>query len=349
MDHVLPDFQGAVHAVGPGLVIEFDRVVQQDLIPTDVDQERGQRAQIGEVGRGVGIGGVLALEIQLDHFADIRSDHGICLSPGLIGLVGARHVGPGADTHRSCGQRQLLVTGCHQGGCGQPAACGISGNGQIVWRKTVIEQPAVGGHPVFDSGRKRLFGPQPIIEHEHCGLSRAGHLATERTMGVERAHHIPAAVQIQNGPLGLDARRPQPFGRPAGYRQRFDANIVGHPKGDFFHARPALVQADRGTRCGRIFLAQNTFQLDNLWSGHVQSLLTLHDSRLSYAILKRGESRADPHALSGAPAQSLPSVVSTSIGTRSPTTSCMAAVMWRASHSAARSASDSGASATISS
>jgi len=116
-----------------------------------------------------------------------------------------------------------------------------------------FEQPSIGCGRVLDGGGKRVHGSQPIIETEypHRGLDRQpGH---EIAMGLDRAGHIAAAVQIEHYAIAAEFRSFQPFRTYPSRVHRLVTDVAGEQMtiGDLVILRSQLRQAaklyDRGT------------------------------------------------------------------------------------------------------
>ena len=65
--------------------MQNDSVVEQDFVATDMDQERGEAAQVGAIGRGQRSMRIGAIEISRGHEVDIGDcDHRVRGSAGLV-------------------------------------------------------------------------------------------------------------------------------------------------------------------------------------------------------------------------------------------------------------------------
>ena len=142
MDHIVPDFEATFDTRRFRFFVEGNGVIQQNFIPTNMDQHRWQAAEISQIGRRIGMRGIAVTNIEARHtFKTMDGHHGVGHGSGLIRLVRAGHIRPRADRHRSRGHEDVIVTRRNQGRQGQAAPGRVPANGQIFWRKSLLNQP----------------------------------------------------------------------------------------------------------------------------------------------------------------------------------------------------------------
>ena len=151
-------YVGPYHRLGfhPGGASPLDQpggVVEQDLVLTDVQQQRRQAAQVGVEWREQRIGGVVVADVGLDHAARRgRGQHGVDLRLGPQRFTGPGQVGHRREGHRPRRQRLAGIAQRHQQHQGQVASGGIAGDDDPLRGDLVGQQPA-GSRTSFPIGK----------------------------------------------------------------------------------------------------------------------------------------------------------------------------------------------------
>ncbi len=80
-----------------------------------------------------------------------------------------------------------------------------------------------------------MLGRQPILQRQCLGLRRTADPRDHGAMRIDRAHHIAAAVQIENHAVPGCARCDDPFCRHAARREGLAGNVLGDSFCNLFH------------------------------------------------------------------------------------------------------------------
>jgi hypothetical protein len=148
---VATDLQRDVDVVGTRAAGQADRVVEQELVRADLDQQRREPGEVGEQRAGQGLRTVAGAEVELDEGLEVgldedRVDAG--LAPDARAAQG--EVDPGGE--QDCGGR-LRESGFarrEQGGEGQAAAGRVAGDDDVARVDAGCQELAVAGDSVLD-------------------------------------------------------------------------------------------------------------------------------------------------------------------------------------------------------
>src|ERR1700724_2929536 len=70
----------------------------------------------------------------------------------------------GDMTKAAAGMGQAVIAGVDQGGDGEPAAGGLSREGDVRWGCAVVQEGFVGCQSVVDRCRIRMLGGEPVVD-----------------------------------------------------------------------------------------------------------------------------------------------------------------------------------------
>jgi hypothetical protein len=83
-----------------------------------------------------------------------------------------------------------VIAGVDQGGDGEPAAGGLSREGDVRWGCAVVQEGFVGCQSVVDRCRIRCWG-EPVVDGDDLGVSAGRPAAGQRREGVPITYTPP--------------------------------------------------------------------------------------------------------------------------------------------------------------
>ena len=249
MHHVLP---GAEIDLAVGVLDAFDdagAVVVEDLLGAHLDHHGGQALERAEHRGDVGLGGIHAGGVGHDHPAQgiAAREHGVAVGPVGYGVAGEGQVGPRRDGGGAGGLVQALVAELHAQRDRQAPARGVTGDGGVGRLSPVGQVPLPCRQGIIQGSRVGVLGSETVVHVQHPGLGPDRHTAHHMAVGVQAAHHIAAAMEVQDDPIALNLRRRHPLGgNPTGVDR-----LETHPVGDGHRAVPLLEPGPSGGQIRR--------------------------------------------------------------------------------------------------
>ena len=108
-----------------------------------------------------------------------------------------------------------MIAGVDQGGDGEPAAGGLSREGDVRGDCAVVQEGFVGGKSVVDRCRIRVLGGEPVVDGDDLGVCPPSDLGGE-VGGEERVpDHVHASVEVENHVARFDSADRDLGGRDA--------------------------------------------------------------------------------------------------------------------------------------
>jgi len=98
-----------------------------------------------------------------------------------------------------------VIAGVDQGGDGEPAAGGLSREGDVRRGCAVVQQGFVGSKSVVDRCRIRVLGGESVVDGDDLGLRPAADLRGQVSGEGGVPHHIHAAVKVEDDVARFDA------------------------------------------------------------------------------------------------------------------------------------------------
>ena len=197
-------------------------------------------------------------------------DHRVGRGPACVCRTRARQVRPRADGDRRGRHDDVLVARGQQGRQHEAAAGRVAPDRRPFGSEPLLVQPGERGYAVVHRGGKRVFRGEAVIGEQDRGLGRTGNFTGQRTVGLDRADDVAAAVQVQEGAAGPAVRGADPFRGAAGHAERFGLDVRRGREGELLHA---LAHGfDRRLDLGRgLFLAQDALEFLDAHVGHTHS------------------------------------------------------------------------------
>jgi len=98
-----------------------------------------------------------------------------------------------------------VIAGVDQGGDGEPAAGGLSREGDVRWGGAAVQEGLVGGQRVVDRCRVGVLGGEPVVDGDDLGAGPPADLRGQAG-GLEGVpDHVHAAVEVQDNVAGFDS------------------------------------------------------------------------------------------------------------------------------------------------
>jgi hypothetical protein len=120
-----------------------------------------------------------------------------------------------------------VIAGVDQGGDGEPAAGGLSREGDVRRGRAAVQERLVGRESVVDRRRKRVLGGEPVIDGEDLGTSPPADLRGQ-VSGLEGIpQYVHAAVEVQDDMARIDSGNGDLGDRDAAQRGRGHGQIGG--------------------------------------------------------------------------------------------------------------------------
>ena len=205
-------------------------VVTQHLVVAGDQVQRRQILQVGEHRRDEReVGPQRTGQDPGDHPLRSGAMHQQVLrDPRPPRLPTERQVGPGREQDGGVRLTVVQVADLDQRAQRQPAPGrvprdegGLRVRGP---RRPVARHPGEGGDRVAHGGRAGMLGRQPVVERQHRHARRGRQPAGQVAMRRRAAQAVAAAVQVEDAPRPVRARREHPLGRrlvgPAARRAR---------------------------------------------------------------------------------------------------------------------------------
>ena len=98
-----------------------------------------------------------------------------------------------------------MIAGVDQGGDGEPAAGGLSREGDVRGGCAVAQEGLVGGQGVVDRGRVRVLGGEPVVDGDDLGARPPADLRGQVSGQEGVPQHVHAAVEVQDNMAGFDS------------------------------------------------------------------------------------------------------------------------------------------------
>ena len=97
-----------------------------------------------------------------------------------------------------------MISGVDQGGDGEPAAGGLSREGDVRRGDAVVQEGFIGRKSVVNRCRIRVLGGEPVVDGDGPGVRSPTDLRGE--VGGEEgvSHHVHAAVEVENNVARFD-------------------------------------------------------------------------------------------------------------------------------------------------
>ena len=98
-----------------------------------------------------------------------------------------------------------MIAGVDQGGDGEPAAGGLSREGDVRWGGAALQEGFVSGQGVVDRGRIGVLGGEPVVDGDDLGAGPSADLRGQAS-GLEGVpHHVYAGVEVQDDMARFDS------------------------------------------------------------------------------------------------------------------------------------------------
>ena len=98
-----------------------------------------------------------------------------------------------------------MISGVDQGGDGEPAASGLSREGDVRRGSAVLQEGLVGCKSVVDGRRIRMLGGEPVVDGDDLGVRPPADLRGQVSGEEGVPHHVHAAVEVKNNVARFDS------------------------------------------------------------------------------------------------------------------------------------------------
>jgi hypothetical protein len=98
-----------------------------------------------------------------------------------------------------------VISGVDQGGDGEPAAGGLSREGDVRRGGAVVQEGFVGGQGVVDRGWVRVLGGEPVVDGDDLGAGSPADLRGQVGDGEGVPQCVHAAVEVQDNMARFDS------------------------------------------------------------------------------------------------------------------------------------------------
>ena len=212
---VLEDVEGAVEHLhldlDPGFfgaVCQPSGIVEKHFEIAHLNQQRRQAGQVAKQGRDAGSSRGSVAVVQPRHRREHAGvDHGIGVRPRAHAGAGGGEVGPRRKQHRTGRLRLALFPQREQAGEGKAAAGRVSGDDDPTGLDAPVAQAVVACHGVLYRRRIGMFRCEAVVDAEHRCPTGGGNATHELCVGVEGAHHVAAAVEVEHAAVVARAGR----------------------------------------------------------------------------------------------------------------------------------------------
>ncbi len=98
-----------------------------------------------------------------------------------------------------------MIAGVDQGGDGEPAAGGLSREGDVRRGCAVLQEGFVGGKSVVDRGRIRVLGGEPVVDGDDLGARPPADLRGQVSGEEGVPQYVHAAMEVQDNMARFDS------------------------------------------------------------------------------------------------------------------------------------------------
>ena len=113
----------------------------------------------------------------------------------------------------------------------RPPPCRIARDDDPLRLVALRQEPSIGSDRVIHRSGEGVLRRQAIVHGEHARLRGLGKARHQLAMSVDRTHHVAAAVQVHDNPVGGRVLRGNPLGLDAVSAHRFALDLAGAGEG----------------------------------------------------------------------------------------------------------------------
>ena len=98
-----------------------------------------------------------------------------------------------------------MIAGVDQGGDGEPAAGGLSREGDVRRGGAVVQEGLIGRKSVVNRRRIRVLGGEPVVDGDDLGVRPPADLRGQVSGEGGVPHHVHAAVEVEDNVARFDS------------------------------------------------------------------------------------------------------------------------------------------------
>lgn len=147
----------------------------------------------------------------------LQATDGIDVRAGPKRLACQREIGPRRNAS-DCGRKwDIIVAKRESQGYSQATPSRVACDNDLLWRDSVVDQPAISSHTILKSGREWMLGRKAILGLHRRSLASDRNARCQGPMGRTRPHRVGSTMQVQNRSVMSCVGRSKPLSRDVSY------------------------------------------------------------------------------------------------------------------------------------